>query len=55
MILTCTLVRAERARELMRLHYEKGNQARSLKQVWRRYAGPEMGIGYRTFLKYVKL
>lgn len=39
--------------ELMRQHYEPGNQARNLKQVWRCYAHPQMGIGYRTFLRLV--
>lgn len=32
------------ARELMRAHYEPGNQSRSIKYVWRRYALPEMGV-----------
>lgn len=35
-------------------HYERGNQARSLKMVWRRYAFPQLGICYRTFLNYVR-
>lgn len=35
-------------------YYEPGNQARSLKQVWRRFVKPRMGICYRTFLNYKK-
>lgn len=54
MPLTSTLCRAQRARQIAAQHYEPGNQARSLKQVWRHYARPEMGICYRTFLRYVR-
>ena len=42
------------ARELMRAHYEPGNQSRSIKYVWRRYALPEMGVCYNTFLRLVR-
>lgn len=47
-------VREELALALARQHYERGNQARSLKMVWRRYAFPQLGICYRTFLNYVR-
>ena len=53
MKLPSTLIRQRMACELMRQHYEPGNQARNLKQVWRCYAHPQMGIGYRTFLRLV--
>lgn len=47
-----TLCRRRRAREIAAEHYEPGNQSRSLKQVWRKYAAPELGVCYRTFLRY---
>lgn len=50
----CTMVRRTEARRLAMAHYEPGNQARSLKYVWRRYAEPQLGIGYRTFLRYIR-
>ena len=51
---TSTLCKERMARELVRAHYEPGNQSRSLKQVWRRYAVPEMGVCYNTFLRLIK-
>lgn len=54
MLQQSTLLRKRRAAALARLHYESGNQSRSLKQVWRRYAQPELGICYHTFLRYLK-
>lgn len=50
-----THARARQARRLAAAHYEPGNQARCLKQVWRRWALPEMGISYRTFIRYLSL
>lgn len=49
-----THMRARRAREIAAEHYEQGNQSRCLKQVWRHWARPEMGVCYRTFLRYLK-
>lgn len=49
-----TLVRRSEARRLAMAHYEPGNQARSLKYVWRHFAEPQLGIGYRTFLRYIR-
>lgn len=51
---TSTLCKERMARELVRTHYEPGNQSRSLKQVWRRYAVPELGVCYNTFLRLVR-
>lgn len=49
-----TLVRRSEARRLAMTYYEPGNQARSLKYVWRHFAEPQLGIGYRTFLRYIR-
>lgn len=49
-----TLIRARAAVELARAHYERGNYARSLRQVWRIYAFPQLGICYHTFLRYLR-
>lgn len=46
--------RIREARRIARMHYEQGNQMRSYKQVWERYAGPKLGICYRTFLNYLR-
>ena len=54
MLQQSTLLRKRRAVALAHLHHERGNQSRSLKQVWRRYAQPELGICYHTFLRYLK-
>ena len=48
-----TTRRIAQARAIARTYYEPGNQARCLKWVWRTKAQPEMGIGYRTFLRYL--
>ena len=49
-----TICKERMARDLMRAHYEPGNQSRSIKYVWRRYALPEMGVCYNTFLRLVR-
>lgn len=49
-----TMWRVGQACEIARQHYEPGNQARSLKQVWRRWVNPTMGICYHTFLRYLR-
>lgn len=49
-----TQLRAARAQCIARQHYEPGNQSRCLKTVWRCYVEPELGVGYRTFLNYMK-
>lgn len=49
-----TLVRRSEARRLAMTYYEPGNQARSMKYVWRHFAEPRLGIGYRTFLRYIR-
>lgn len=52
---TSTFVRARAAQKIAAKHFEDGNQAKSLKAVWRRYIYPDLGICYRTFLAYLKL
>lgn len=47
-------IRASRIRELTELHYEPGRQDRCLKWVWRRHVHPQFGIGYRTYLRYIR-
>ncbi len=34
-------------------YYDPGNRARSLHRIWRMQVGPQMGICYRTFLRYL--
>ena len=45
-----TLARAEKIKAITALHYERGNQARCYKAVWRHWIEPEFGICYRTYL-----
>ena len=52
---TSTLFRACQAQKIAAEHYESGNQAKCYKAIWRRFILPEMGIGYRTFLDYLKM
>lgn len=49
-----TIQRIITAKKIAAQYYEAGNQSKSLKGVWRRYIVPEMGIDYRTFLRYLK-
>ena len=51
---TLNRLMAQRAREIASSHYEPGNWARCYKRVWLRYAATELGMNYRTFLRYVK-
>lgn len=50
-----TLFRVCQAQKIAAEHYEPGNQAKCYKAIWRRFILPEMGIGYRTFLNYLKM
>ena len=51
---TSTKARVKAAQTIAAKHYEKGNQSKSLKAVWRQYVAPQMGICYPTFLAYLK-
>ena len=44
-----TLVRRSEARRLAMAHYEPGNQARSLKYVWRHFAEPQLALATALF------
>ena len=48
-------VLAQTIYEETKQHYETGNQRRLYQGVWRRFIYPKYGIGYRSFLKYIKL
>ena len=50
-----TKIRAKEAQAIAKKHFEDGNQSKSLKAVWRRYARPTMGVCYPTFLSYLKI
>lgn len=50
-----TKARAKTVQMITAKHYEKGNQAKSYKAVWRHYIAPIMGICYPTFLAYLKI
>lgn len=52
---TSTKARARAAQMIAAKHYEKGNQSKSRKAVWRRYVAPAMGVCYSTFLAYLKM
>lgn len=46
--------RIDAVKKLAAKHYEEGNLAKCRKSVWRKYILPVYGIGYRTFLSYLK-
>lgn len=49
------MIRARRMRETVEHNYEPGRQDRCLYWVWRTHVWPVWGIGYRTFLFYLKI
>lgn len=50
-----TILRMQKVREIVSLHYEAGNLAKCYKQVWRHYVYPKYPMCYRTFLSYLDL
>lgn len=46
--------RIENVKKLSEKYYESGNLSKCHKSVWRRHILPVYGIGYRTYLKYLK-
>ena len=46
--------RIQAVKKLAAKHYEEGNLAKCHKSVWRRFILPVYGIGYRTYLSYLK-
>lgn len=47
-------LRIEQVRAIVEQHYEPGRQDKNLKWVWRTHVRPVYGIGYITFLGYLK-
>lgn len=50
-----TLLRAKCIQDLARQYYEQGNYSKCYYQVWRVHIYPIYPMGYRTFLKYMKM
>lgn len=48
-------VRARVIKSIADEYYEKENQAKCHKRVWRKYVYPRFGICYRSYLKYCKV
>lgn len=48
-------IRARLFQEITSEHYERENHAKCYKQVWKKYVFPLYGIGYRSYLKYLKV
>jgi len=48
-------IRARLFQEITAEHYEPENHAKCYKQVWRKHIRPLYGIGYRTYLNYLKV
>lgn len=48
-----TQLRIAHVCEIVREHYEAGNQRKCYKAVWRRYVYPVYPMCYRTFLNYI--
>lgn len=48
-----TLARVKAIREITEQHYERGNNRRCYKSVWRHYVYPVFGCCYRTYLNYL--
>lgn len=46
--------RIHAVKKLAAKHYEEGNLSKCHKSVWRRFILPVYGIGYRTYLSYLK-
>lgn len=50
-----TLQRARIIKDLAARHYERGNYAKSYRQVWRNYVNKSYPMCYRTFLRYINM
>lgn len=48
-------IRAANIRTVAQQHYELGRQDRCYKWVWKYHIWPLFGIGYRSFLNYLKV
>lgn len=48
-------IRARTIQEITEKHYEPENQAKCYRQVWRKHIYPLLGIGYRSYLRYLKV
>ena len=47
-------IRAKRIKELTSIYYEPENQAKCYRQVWKQHIYPLYGIGYRSYLSYLR-
>jgi hypothetical protein len=47
-------IRAKNMQETTGLYYEPENQSKCYRQVWKTHIYPVWGIGYRSYLKYIK-
>ena len=47
--------RAKAIQEITNQYYEPENQAKCYRQVWRKYIYPQFGVGYVSFLRYLKV
>lgn len=50
-----TEIKRRNIMEIVKKHYEPGNQSKSLEQVWRHYVYPIYPMGVRTFRRHIKL
>ncbi len=48
------VIRMKNILDITRRHYEPERQDRCYKMVWRKYVNPVYGIGYRTYLNYLR-
>lgn len=48
-------IRARRIQEVTAEYYEPENQSKCYHQVWKRHIYPLFGVGYRAYLKYLKV
>lgn len=49
-----TCERIKRVQEIVKQHYEPGNNQRNYRQIWRLYVNPVYPMCYHTFLSYVR-
>lgn len=47
--------RARLIQDITQVYYEPENHAKCYKQVWVRHIYPRFGIGYRSYLNYLKV
>lgn len=50
-----TILRAKAVKEELYQYYERGNQSKSKKAIWRHKIKPKFGISYRTLLYYLSI